>query len=53
MKPEYLNWLKQEETVVTSEGKQVLYMSLLFKMMKAFLNHGPSIYESITVQILR
>lgn len=24
MKPEYLDWLKREKTVVTSEGKQVI-----------------------------
>ena len=31
MKPEYLDWLKREKTVVTSEGKQVIVYELIIQ----------------------
>lgn len=43
MKPEYLDWLKREKTVVTSEGKQVIVYELIIqddeRVLKSWAKH--------------
>jgi ABC-type thiamine transport system substrate-binding protein len=53
MKPQYLDWLIQEQPVTTSEGKQIIVYELVIQDDENILNAWANIYANIIVLIMK